>query len=127
MMTLMEVVPIYCASCMNQDPQKRHVDMDAAVDRGYGDSGAVQVTMDDLQVCETCVATAARLIGYVDSSEQADRISNLERRLKSEQMARIKAERYADDLETALDNRPGPVHTPRKRGRPSKQEQEAFA
>ena len=99
--------PIYCSSCFNSQ-DVRHVDFDAACDRGYG-TGPLPVAMDDLVLCENCVKEAGRLVGMEDTEITARRIETLERQLDSERKIRRQAEKYADAMELAMDNRPQPV------------------
>jgi hypothetical protein len=120
-------LPMYCSACGCQDQQKRHVDFDAACDRGYGADEAVSVSMDDLILCETCLRSGAELVGMIDDSEPLERIAALERRLKDEQARANKAAAYAERMEAALAERPTPVKVSRPRGRPPRARQEATA
>jgi hypothetical protein len=93
--------PIHCAACFNSQ-DIRHVDFDAACDRGYSDGVAVAVSMDELVLCENCVRVGAELLGMTNSEglkaqlEDAKRKNDvLRRRLEQQQ-------RYADTLEEGL-------------------------
>ena len=111
--------PIYCAGCMNQQPELQHVDFDAACDRGYGE-GPLPVTMDDLILCENCVREGARLIGMEDTSLTAAHVRNLEAKADTLEKRLKQAERYADAMEMALDERPEKVHLDHRK-KPRKQ------
>lgn len=115
-------LPIYCSACRAQNPGNRHIDFDAAVDRGYGD-GDNPISMDDLILCEECVRTAARQLDMVDRSELAQ-VESLERRLRNEVYRADQAEKYAESLELAFENRPQQIAAPRKRGRPARNEED---
>lgn len=119
--------PMYCSACHNQDSSVRHVDFDAACDRGYGlqeDSG-VKVSMDDLILCEGCLRSGAGLVGMVDEEEQSARIESLERRLTEETRRCEQAVAYANRMEEALAQRPEPITVSRPRGRPPRQREAA--
>lgn len=93
--------PIYCSACFNQQAI-RHIDFDAACDRGYGKAEAVEVAMDDLILCENCVREGAELIGMSPEGSKDDRIADLEGKLAHAEKTREKAERYAETLEDAV-------------------------
>lgn len=114
-------LPQYCAACRNQDSAVRHVDFDAAVDRGYGD-GPVPVSMDDLIICERCLREAALLVDMVDGEELKAELDRMEKRLAAEKYRADSNEKYAGQLEDAFDARPNGVNAPRKRGRPLKED-----
>lgn len=117
-------LPMYCSACHNQDPSSQHVDFDAACDRGYGDSPAIPVAMDDLILCANCLETGARLLGMVQSQETAEKMMTLEHRLGEERKRAEQAANYADRMEEALANRPAPIKISRPRGRPPKPRKE---
>lgn len=114
--------PVYCSACFNHDSSLRHVDFDAACDRGYGMQEAVKVSMDDLVLCETCVKAGGLLVGMVDAGEQAERMASLEERLTAETARCDQAVAYANRMEEALAARPEPVTVTRPRGRPRRNE-----
>lgn len=111
--------PIHCSACFNSQ-DIRHVDFDAACDRGYANDEAVQVVMDDLIICENCVREGARLLGMTDETELHNRLTDLEQKLDVERKARRQAQNYADTLEDAVGKRPDPVRIDHRR-RPRKQ------
>lgn len=118
-------LPTYCSACGCQDKSKRHVDFDAACDRGYGADENVPISMDDLIICETCLRSAALLVDMVDGTEPLEKIAVLERRLAEEQKRADQAAAYADRIEQAIAARPEPVKVSRPRGRPPKTAKEA--
>jgi hypothetical protein len=100
---------VLCSGCFNQQPHLRHIDFDAACDRGYGYDEAVKVTMDDLILCENCVKEGAKLLGMEDShSLKADR-DDYERKWRVEKKRREQQEGYASRLEDTLGQRPEPI------------------
>jgi hypothetical protein len=103
-------MPVRCAACFNQQPALRHIDFDAACDRGYGNQETVQVSMDELVLCENCVKVGGELLGMTPENEKTIQINELERKLDVERKRREKAERYADTLEDAIGQRPDPIH-----------------
>lgn len=109
--------PMYCSACFGQDITLRHVDFDAACDRGYGGEDHT-ISMDDLVLCETCLRYGATLVGMVDAEENANEIANLKRTLKREHYRAEEIEAYAAALELAVDSRPEKIIKPRQTGRP---------
>jgi hypothetical protein len=115
-------MPVQCSGCFNQDPTARHIDFDAAIDRGwYGQDPATKIAMDDLVLCEGCIGTAARLLNWMPTEEFQNRLATLENRIEEEKKRADKAEDYAQRMEDALKHRPQQltVSKPRKRGRPA--------
>lgn len=98
-------MPAYCSACHNQNPEKRHVDFDAACDRGYSDGVAVAVNYDDLILCEDCLKSGARLVEMEDASTLKAQIESLEVRLDAEERLRRQAQTYAENMEAALASR----------------------
>jgi hypothetical protein len=93
--------PIFCSSCFNQK-DIRHIDFDAACDRGYGKAEAVEVAMDDLILCEDCVREGAEILGMVDDIAQREQLAALERKVAAKDKELEKAERYAETMEDLL-------------------------
>jgi hypothetical protein len=106
--------PIYCSACFNSQ-DIRHVDFDASCDRGYANAEAVQITMDDLILCENCVREGARLLGMTDEADLHEHCAELGRKLEQKDKALKQAQRYADTMEEALHERPKPVHIDHRR------------
>ncbi len=94
--------PQYCAACFNQQPELRHIDFDAALDRGYGKDEAVKVTMDDAIICENCVKEGAELLGMINAEEWQREKERLKRDRDMAFTLRDKAERYSATLEAAV-------------------------
>lgn len=102
-------MPVHCSACFAQQ-NIRHVDFDAACDRGYSDGVAVEVAMDDLILCENCVKNGAAALGIEDSKILKYELDEVEAKLLSERKEREQAQRYAATLEEALlDARPEPL------------------
>jgi len=112
--------PIYCSACFNQQAI-RHIDFDAACDRGYGKDEAVNVAMDDLILCENCVREGAELLGMTPEGAKDDRIADLTARVDHAERERSKAERYAATLEDAVHQK-GITIDHRKRPRQTREE-----
>jgi hypothetical protein len=114
--------PIHCSACFNSQ-DIRHIDFDAACDRGYANEEAVQVVMDDLILCENCVRAGARLLGMEDEGVNTERISDLERKLEIKDKLYKQASTYADNLEDAFESRPMPIQIDHRK-KPRKQLEE---
>lgn len=71
--------PAYCAACFQQE-SVRHVDFEAAFDGPVLDGESHKVAIDDLILCENCLADAFRLL---DPSGLRETISNLEEEKKA--------------------------------------------
>lgn len=99
--------PVRCSSCFNQDTALRHIDMDAACDRGYGDEAAVKVAYDDLVLCENCVKEAATLINMVPKDDRT--IERLESQVSVWERKARQSEKWATTMEEALAARPEKV------------------
>lgn len=81
---LADTAPAACAACGQYDPDARHVDFGAAGDYGVAPApdniaGGGLVSIDDLILCERCVAGACGLLGLEDVSEHASEVERLER------------------------------------------------
>jgi hypothetical protein len=98
----------FCSACGNQE-SVRHVDFDAACDRGYGKAEGVQIALDDLILCEGCLKRGATILGIEDSTFLKADNEELKQKLDIETRGREKAERYIDTLEEAFDQRSAPV------------------
>jgi hypothetical protein len=110
--------PIFCSACFNQQ-DIRHIDFDAACDRGYGKSEAVEVAMDDLILCENCVKNGAELLGMTDNSSLKAEVQDLKRKLEVKDKLLEKEKRYSATMEDLLgqkeitvDHRKKPRATP---------------
>ena len=114
--------PIYCSACFNSQ-NVRHIDFDAACDRGYGNEEATKVTLDDLILCENCVKEGAELIGMTEENEKDRKIAELERRLDTSERLRAKEERYNETLEDLALQRGAKIDH-RKKPRPSRKVEE---
>lgn len=100
--------PIYCSACFNSQ-EIRHVDFDAACDRGYGNQEAIAIALDDLILCENCVKTAAAILGIEDSRQLKAELGDYERKNDVLEKRLRQAQRYADTMEEALGARPEKV------------------
>lgn len=102
-------MPVYCSACFNQ-ANIRHVDFDAACDRGYANEEAVTVSMDELVLCENCVKNGAAVLGIEDSAQLKRELDDAEVALRRERKEKEQAQRYASTLEEALvDQRAKPI------------------
>jgi hypothetical protein len=113
-------LPQRCSACSNQQPGIRHVDFDAACDRGYGNEEAVKVAYDDLILCENCVKEGLQVLGIEDSKELKAELQDTKRKLEIKDKLLKQAQRYSDTMEEALGHRPDPVHIDHRK-RPRKE------
>jgi len=97
--------PIKCSFCFGQQPRKRHVDFDSAIDRGYGMEGTIQIPMDEAIGCEDCVRVGAELLGMEFSKEKDRRIEDLERKLDVERKRHKQAQRLADTYQDLVEQK----------------------
>lgn len=119
-------LPMYCSACHGQYPERKHIDFDAAIDRGwYGNDHGTHITMDDLILCEECLRNGAELIGMMDTNSFLDKMQSLEHRLEEETKRAEKWAEYADRMEVAFQHRPETLKVTRPRGRPPKRHEEA--
>jgi len=105
----------FCSACFTQDHTKRHIDFDAACDRGFGQAGEVKISMDNLILCEECIARAGLLVDLHPDGVMPSRISELEAKLEESERERVVAQNYADRLEDAFEKRPIPVKVDHRR------------
>jgi hypothetical protein len=91
--------PAFCSACFNQQPDKRHIDFDAAWDGPVIDAqNGMKQTIDDLVICQVCIESAARILGWVPASEDdtSAKLLRLEGELR--EARKVRAEQ-ADRLE----------------------------
>ena len=113
---LLEYPPVYCSACWCAKPEKRHVDYAADNDQGYGPEGS-KVTYDNLQICEDCMKAGATVVGMVDGEERELEIQEKDIKIDRLERELRQARTYADNLESAFENRPehGPIHIDHRR------------
>lgn len=115
-------MPMYCSACAGQYPDRRHVDFDAAVDRGYvkhygsvmvkGQSvgeltNATAIPMEDLILCEECLKIGAQRLGMIDAEDWQTEKATLEARVESAEKLAERESNYASRMEDTLRHRPG--------------------
>ena len=104
---LAEPAPPHCSGCFQQKPQQRHVDFGAAYDGPTvpaleGAVGVVGHNIEDLILCEDCLATAAALIGLADAGAliaERDQLEAANRELRAQKAG---LEDYNAKLQDAL-------------------------
>ena len=79
-MTRLATTPAYCTSCYTQDTSLRHVDFEAAYDGPVIPGTPEPVPVDDLVICERCIAEAFDIL---DPQGLKERISALEGHVQS--------------------------------------------
>lgn len=100
--------PSACAACFGQYPDRRHVDFEAAYD-GPVLEGAARVAIDDLIVCENCLADGARILGWVPDQEAREQLAALRVRAAEAEARNEGQAAYIRKLEDALAARPAPA------------------
>lgn len=106
---LLEYPPVYCSACWCAQLDKRHVDFDADNDQGYGNDPSHTVAYDNLQLCEDCMKSGARIVGMVDGEERQKEIDTLTAERDKLQREKDKAQNYSDRLEDAFKHRSKPI------------------
>ena len=100
-------LPQECVICRNQDPTMVHIDFDAEADRGwYGDDPSTEVMLENIIICMNCMQEGMAAAGLRDSLEMKAEITDLKRKLDIKSKMLDKAQRSADNLESAFDTRP---------------------
>lgn len=127
MSKLAEIPPVACAGCGGQYTDRRHVDFESAWDGPTfeefvhtGDGGKVRnlvVAIDDLFLCEECMAEGAKLLGFVKADEQAQRLIEAEEQLTNLRERIAEREDYIVTLERAVAAKPSAK--PRKKAEAS--------
>jgi hypothetical protein len=93
----------FCASCFNQDPTATHVDLEAYWDGPVIDSNnGVKQAIDDLVLCDTCIAEAAKLIGFVDDDGMKQENTEMGMALETKDEEIIDLHELVSDLEKSL-------------------------
>ena len=110
----------FCSACFQQDGSVRHIDMDAACDRGWAPDHSV--VMDDLILCEHCLRGAAAMVGMLDETTVTTELKRLRVLNRRWEQRSKSSDAYARQLEETLRDRPATVgprlDLPGHRGRP---------
>lgn len=116
----------YCSACFQAKPGTPHVDFEAAWDGPVeveGEGKPITHAIDELVICEDCLAQAAETLGYV-KSDLTDRVKELEQAVVEQTRRAFQAEQALDVVRGALpDVAPVPAPPRRGPGRPRKQPQ----
>jgi hypothetical protein len=117
---LAEPAPPHCSGCFQQKPQTRHVDFGAAYDGPAlpaleGSVGVVAHVIEDLILCEDCLATAAEVVGLVRAEKLQAALDQAEAANRELAMKLAGMGDYAAKLEAALAVKPEPVNRPKPR------------
>lgn len=116
MIRLAAFVPVLCSVCFNQRPEVRHVDCDAATDRGwYAENTDLPVAIENIVVCEDCAREIGNVIGMTDDAELKAENAALSIERDTLRRERDKAQEYADRLEDVFDHRPEPIKIDHRR------------
>ncbi len=111
---LADRIPPFCAVCFNQ-AQVRHIDCDAASDRGWDDGAGTPISMDEIIICEGCAKEIGYLVDMTDDEELKAKLRQKESELDKWKRDALKAEEYADRLEDIFDHRPGKIKVDHRR------------
>lgn len=104
---LAEIPPVVCSSCGGQYTDRRHVDFVASWDGPVlkDVAGGINVSIDELIICEQCIQVAAGFLGLVDPGELAEQLEGLQDR-NQELVERLTgAIQYIQKLEAAAQGR----------------------
>jgi hypothetical protein len=119
---LADLAPPHCSGCFQQKPQTPHVDFGAAYDGpavpALEDTvGVVAHVIEDLILCEDCLATAAGLIGLTRAEKLQAALDQSEAANRELAMKLAGMGDYAAKLEAALSVKPEPpARKPRAQG-----------
>jgi hypothetical protein len=102
---LEQPAPPYCAACHQAVPDQRHVDFGASFDGpmlpALSDTvGTVGHSIDEVVICETCIAAAGRLLGLEDASDLREQ---LDRALSENDVLQDRLAGQRDSVTHALD------------------------
>lgn len=108
---LAEPAPPRCSGCFQAKPQERHVDFGAAYDGPVVPSienvaGLVGHVIEDLILCETCIAEAGKLVGLGDAgalTAERDQLEAANRDLRARNRG---LEDYANSMAETLKLKP---------------------
>lgn len=113
-MRVAESIPSACSSCYGQYPSRRHVDFESSWDGPVieggimTEGGLVQtnlpVAIDELVICEDCLAAGAKLLGM--DYKSAEKIQHLTEQLQAAQEKIVGMEVYTAQMEKALASKP---------------------
>ncbi len=109
MIRLTEVAPPYCVVCFNQQPELRHIDMDAQTDRGWTDIAGQKISLDNIVICENCAREAGHLIDMTSDEDIKRKLREKEAESEKWKREAKKAQDWSDRLEEAFDHRPTPI------------------
>lgn len=117
----------YCSACFQGKPGEPHVDFGASWDGPVladATGEPIQHTIDELIVCEDCLAAAVELLGYA-KQDDPERIPRLEKALLDAEQRATRLEAQLNQARNSLgvaapQDPPAPVK--RRPGRPRKQQ-----
>jgi hypothetical protein len=104
-MKIAHTTPPACAVCYQQHVNRTHVDFEVAYD-GPVIPGAVPRPIDDLIVCEKCLADAAKLIGLTREDMLRAQVDELTAQRDTAVQLAAGHQAYSNQLEAALALRP---------------------
>lgn len=121
--TLAAVTPPACSGCFQQKLTTRHVDFNVAWD-GPPAGGGMPYPIDDLILCEACLADAGKLVGlgYVEDAERL--AAEAQKEAEAAYVAALAAESKLQALETALEvlRVPVPEAKPKRAKKPAEEQ-----
>jgi hypothetical protein len=82
--------PFFCASCHGRPEGAVYVDFEAYYDGPVINAeDNIKATIDDLIICNECLDTAARLLGYVPESTDETARANVELKAAAAKQSRV--------------------------------------
>jgi hypothetical protein len=122
---LADPAPPHCSGCFQQKPQERHVDFGAAYDGPVvpaleGTVGVVGHVIEDLILCETCIAEAGKLVDLGNAAALTAERDQLEAGNRELRAKNAGLTDYVAKLEAAVAAKPEPA-------KPRQQRQKAAA
>ena len=97
--------PSHCSSCYGQYPQRRHIDFEAAYDGPVINTDGLRQSIDDLIICEDCMESAAKFVGYVNDEAMKREIERLKMQVETRDEMLAKQDQVIQDQEKAIRSR----------------------
>lgn len=91
MTKIAEAEPFFCAACHGRPEGARYIDFEAYYDGPVINEDGIKLTIDDLVICDQCLGAAARLIGFVEASDDRTAVENRDLKASNLKLSKIVA------------------------------------
>lgn len=107
MARIAEPTPDQCSVCWQTRRDLRHVDFDQGTEGPVlRDEQNHLVQIDQIVICEVCLAAGAKLVGLVDWAERQDEFDALQARAETAEAKLAEQLEHTNDLRKALSSKP---------------------